>query len=588
MEKRFNMRKTPLLSLLAIFVLLVAGATALPARAQTGPNLLENPGFENGHYNQDGIPQITVPNGWRMYWSNEELIFGGEWVTTRPETVVWNIKGAPPGEEFYWKDGAYTMKVFNTWAPLWAALAQDVEGLQVGAKYRLSVPVYIDVFADYEGGQKIKPERKDMAKVRLGAGPVGATWRDENAIAYSGWWTGDSIPEFYQAYPLFVYDFTATQPNMTVYIEMASAYPFPHNGFFFDTPSLVSLGAAPAAAAPAANPAAGQSAASQPAAPVQAQPAATIVPPTPRPDGSIVHTVVAGDTLWVIAIQYAEVLGLAPLDALASIRELNNDPTFINPGDEILIKAGTGETASATPGEGTAAATDAAAGTPAATVEGEVGTPSADATAAGDATAAATAAAGANADTGTPAAGDTNAASDTATPAAVAGTICVGTFLDANADGQRNEGEELVANAAVAISRGGTTASTYITDGVSEPYCFELTDADSYQLQLYPPAGLAATTEDNWAVSIANGESYTVLFGLGNAPATTPDTAADAATQLTTGDQAATDTTTGTVDNATTADDGGLFSGRLGVIVLGVAGLLLVLAALGVYLLRRG
>jgi len=582
MEKRFNMRKTPLLSLLAIFVLLVAGATALPARAQTGPNLLENPGFENGHYNQDGIPQITVPNGWRMYWSNDELIFGGEWVTTRPETIVWNIKGSPPGEEFYWKDGAYTMKVFNTWAPLWAALAQDVEGLQVGTKYRLSVPIYIDVFADYEGGQKIAPppEHKSMAKVRLGAGPVGATWRDETAIGYSGWWTADSIAEFYQAYPLFVYDFTATQPNMTVYIEMASAYPFPHNGFFFDTPSLVSLGGAPAAAAPAANPAAGQSAASQPAAPVQAQPAATIVPPTPRPDGSIVHTVVAGDTLWVIAIQYADVLGLAPLDALAAIRELNNDPTFINPGDEILIKAGTGEAAAATPGEGTAAATtDAVTGE--ATTEGAAGTPAADATpnaaVGGDATVEPSAA--------TDAAGATG--SDAATPAAVAGTICVGAFLDANADGQRNEGEELVANAAVAISRGGTTVSTYITDGVSEPYCFELAEADSYQLQLYPPAGLAATTEDNWAVSIANGESYTVLFGLGNAPAADA-AAADAATQPTAGDQAAaTDTTGGTVDDAT-ANDGGLFSGQLGIIVLGVGGFLLVLAALGVYLLRRG
>lgn len=505
MEKRFNMRKTPLLSLLAILVLLVAGATTLPARAQTGPNLLENSGFEDGHYNQDGIAQIVVPNGWRMYWSNNELIFGGEWVTTRPETIVWNIKGSPPGEEFYWKDGAYTMKVFNTWAPMWAALAQDVEGLQVGAKYRLSVPVYIDVFADYEGGQKIPPppEHRAMAKVRLGAGPVGATWRDETAIGYSGWWTDESIPEFYEAYPLFVYDFTATQPNMTVYIEMASAYPFPHNGFFFDTPSLVALNAAAAApAAPVANPAAGQ-----PAAPAQSQPAATIVPPTPRADGSIVHTVVAGDTLWVIAIQYADVLGLAPLDALAVIRDLNNNPTFINPGDEILIKAGTGEVApEATPGEGTAAATTDAEGdaTPAAPVEGEAGTPPAEATVAADATT------------------DPAAAVETA-PAAVAGTICVGAFLDANADGQRNEGEELVANAAVAISRAGTTVSTYITDGVSEPYCFELADADSYQLQLYPPAGLAATTEDNWAVSIANGESYTVLFGLGDAPAAAAD-----------------------------------------------------------------
>ena len=59
--------------------------------------------------------------------------------------------------------------------------------------------------------------------------------------------------------------------------------------------------------------------------------AATVVPPTPRPDGSIVHVVQQGDTLWVIAINYAETLGLAPLDALAAIQELNNNPTFLTP-----------------------------------------------------------------------------------------------------------------------------------------------------------------------------------------------------------------------------------------------------------------
>ena len=53
------MRNRVLLPLLAIFVLLVAGTATLPARAQSGPNLLENPGFEAGHYNQDGIAQIT-------------------------------------------------------------------------------------------------------------------------------------------------------------------------------------------------------------------------------------------------------------------------------------------------------------------------------------------------------------------------------------------------------------------------------------------------------------------------------------------------------------------------------------------------
>jgi hypothetical protein len=161
----------------------------------------------------------------------------------------------------------------------------------------------------------------------------------------------------------------------------------------------------------------------------------------------------------------------------------------------------------------------------------------------------------------------------------LAGTICVAAFDDANADGQRNEGEALVANAAIAIARAGTTVSTYITDGASEPFCFELTEVDSYQLQLYPPAGFSSTTEDNWAVSIANGESYTVSFGLTAAPVVA-DTARTETVD--TGDAE----TAATEEEAAPAEDEGI--GNLGLIVLGVAAVLVVLAAVGVVLLRRG
>ncbi len=559
------MRKT-YLPLLAVLGLLFAGlgVFAGPARAQDlGPNLLKNPGFEDGHYNQDGINEIVVPNNWRMHWSDNELIFGGEWPSARPETVVWNATGGvPEGEGIFWRDGIYTMKVFKAYAPMWAAISQDVENLEVGRKYRLVAPIFVDIFEDYKDGRKVVPFRKDSGKVRLGASPVGATWRDENAIKYSGWWTADTIDPFYQAMPTFIYDFVATQPNMTVWIEMASSYPYPNNGFFYDLPGLFALNeTAPVAAAPAQGQAQGQAAA--PA--VLAQPLATIVPPTPRADGAIVHVVQSGDSLWGIAIQYASVLGMAPEDALPYLRELNNNPAFINPGDEIMIQAA--NTAAPTPETVVDAPADAAS----------------DATADPNATPD-------EAAEGAPVEGDTSAATAVETPAveptadfvpveALAGTICVATFDDANADGQRNEGEALVADAAIALARGGTTVSNYITDGASEPYCFELTQADSYQLQLYPPAGFAATTEDNWAVAIDNGESYTVSFGLTAAPEV-----ADAA-RTDTVDTAAGQPAAVAAETAP-ADSGGV--GNLGLIIVGVAAVLVVLAVVGVVLLRRG
>ncbi len=567
------MRKTHL-PLLVALTLLLTGLVALagPAHAQDlGPNLLENPGFEGGHFNQDGIAEITVPNGWRMHWSNNELIFGGEWPTARPETVVWNASGGiPAGEEIFWEDGLYTMKIFKSWAPMWAAMSQDVENLEVGRTYRLSVPIFVDIFEEFKDGQKIAPWRNDTGRVRFGASPVGAAWRDGNAINYSGWWTAESINPFYLTKNRFVWDFVATQPNMTVWIELASTYPYPNNAFFFDLPSLNATTATAAAppAAPAA-PAAGQPAA--PAAPVAAaQPAATIPPPTPREDGSIVHVVAAGESLWSLAIRYAETLGMPAEEALPYLQELNNNPTFINPGDEILIQAATTTAPEAT-SEGTAAA-DAtpAEGAADATVD-PAATPAAeDAATTPDAT------------TGDAAATDAEATPEAAFEPveALAGTICVAAFQDVNADGQRNEGEQLVADAAIAIARAGNTTSTYITDGESEPYCFELAEADSYQLQLYPPAGFSATTEDNWAVSIANGESYTVSFGLTEAVVADTSTTADTETA------AAADTTAAT-DQTAEAESSGL-PGNLGLIILGVAAVLVVLAVVGVVLLRRG
>ena len=140
------------LSFIALTILITI-FTPFQLQAQ-GPNLLKNAGFEEGHHKQDGIPEITVPDGWRMHWSNRESnIFDGYAETARPETVVWDIAGAPDHERsIFWKDGIYTVKIFKGWAPMWAAMSQEVSGLEVGRRYRFVVPIFIDIVADYAGG----------------------------------------------------------------------------------------------------------------------------------------------------------------------------------------------------------------------------------------------------------------------------------------------------------------------------------------------------------------------------------------------------------------------------------------------------
>jgi hypothetical protein len=599
-----NRRQVSYLVILAL--LLGFALMRKPVYAQDlGPNLLVNAGFEEGHFHQDGIGEITVPNGWRMHWSNAEKIFGGEFPTARPETVVWNISGAPPDEAgVFWRDGIYTVKIFKGWAPMWAAMSQDVSGLQVGRRYRLVAPVFVDLVESYADGKKVAPSHNNTGRVRLGAGPVGTAWRDEGAIAYSGWWTAETINPFYQAYSIFVHDFTATQANMTVWLEVASSYPYQNNGFFLDTVGLYALNETAAVPNPAP-PAQGQPPApAQPAAP----PAAPLPTVTPRADGAVVHLVQPGDTLWAIAFQYAETLDMPAEEALPHIRELNNDPAFITVGQELMIvepsgneSAGDDEAAATgTPGgEGdgttTAAATpdeSEAATTPEATSEGTAGaTP--------EGSAAATPEEGETALVA-PTSESEEPAEEPATEASggeSAGGICVTVYEDASGDGVRDNGEGLLADAAVTLSRAGNTISTYITDGTTEPYCFEVAEADTYQVQIYPPADYVVTGEASWAVAVTEGANFPVSFGLqssSDAAAVTDvaDTSsrAAAAEPADAAAESVADTAAETTaaEETTAAANSGFQMPSLGVIVLGVAVFLVLLAGIGVFLLRRG
>lgn len=547
---------TVFLSIIALFLL---ATILIPYAAQAqGENLLKNPGFEEGHYNQDGIPEITVPNGWRMHWSNREAnIFDGYAQTARPETVVWNIEGAPEHEKsLFWKDGIYTVKIFKGWAPMWAAMSQDVTGLEPGRKYRLVVPIYVDIVADYEGGRKVPPEDGRQGRVRLGVSPVGATWRDESAISYSGWWTGETIYPFYQAYPTFIHEFTATAPEMTVWIEMASNYPHPNNGFFIDTVGLYALEEVNEAVRAAS----AQGEISQEIGQGQQEPAGPQPTPlptaTPRSDGAVVHIVQPGDSFWSLAIQYADTMGLTPEEALTAIPELNNNPSVISNGMELIIvppNEGGAQEAAETPAESEESSAEdvQAEATPEAPVE-ESEEPVTEE----------------NSDSRSPIA--------EVLPQVKSGSICVQVYEDVNQDGTRqDQGEMSMADQAVTLSQNGNTITTYITDGSGELYCFEDLETGTYQVQIFPTANYIVSGDESWAVAVADGVMVPVSFGLQAAP----ESLAEAADQA----------PDANVEAAPSAQQsGGGLTDNIGMIVLGVAGVLVLLAGAGVFLLRRG
>lgn len=512
--------------LLVIVLLIVMQHRETAVLAQNN-NLLTNPGFDNGHHHQNGIAEVVVPDGWELHWL-DGVPFDGtfENPAARPESVVWLISDAPANERtLYFRNGSYTLKLFKSWAPVWMALSQDVSGLQVGKTYRFVVPIYVDVFSDYQNGTKIPPppEYMQATKIRLGASSVEADWFQDSAFTYSRWWTGADTSPFYMAYNTYSFDFTATQANMTVWVEMVSSYPaFPNHGFFLDALELYAVGGG-----------GGNSGAVPPVELAQINTATPGPSPTPRADGAIVHIVQSGDSLWTIAIQYAPTLGLTAEEALATIQELNNNPAFINPGDEIIVQL---PTATATP--------EPTAELPTATLAAE-----------------------------------TAVSQPTATTApATSNTVCVAAFNDVNGDGLPDESEGFLADAIFNLLRGGNAVATYISTGANEPYCFADLEADTYQIQYTPPTGFHATTTDSWAIAVADGKKETIQFGsqqtteVANAtpPQAQPTNAVAGVSTLA----------------PTTSDTSGIFS-NIGTIILAAVVVLVLLAVVGVILLRR-
>ncbi|HRQ38951.1 MAG TPA: LysM peptidoglycan-binding domain-containing protein [Chloroflexota bacterium] len=562
----------------ALIALLIINQRATAQEVVSG-NLFTNPGWESGYYNQDSIPQIAVPNGWRMHWIDGQAFEGTNGiVANRPETVVWNIEDAPPHERsLFFRDGIYTLKIFKPWAPMYAAISQDVTGLEVGRKYRISAPIYVDIIEDYAGGNKIPPADPRMGFVRFGAGPTGSAWLNASQITYSPYWTAENVNPFYQSMPTFIWDFVASASNMTIFIEVGSRYPYPNNGFFLDTVGLFALNEVSGAAPPASNPGSGSgsSGSTAPAAPVAPAPTIAV---TPREDGSIVHVVVPNDSFWSIAIQYAPALGIPADQALNQIRELNGNPQFINIGQELLIReagnfvqGGTTATESqptAEAGEETAATEE----TPESDGRTETGLETIVVE-------------------GEPL--DTEVALEpapTEQPQTPAG-VCVTAFDDTNGNGQFEAGADtLKADAAITLFKDGQTVSTYITDGITDVHCFENLTSGAYQVQLFPPANFVPTTADSWAISVAEGVLIPVQFGMQFREPEAVAVADAGNTEVSEADTAVTDApapTPAPSSAESTTDDGGFLS-NVGMVVIIAAVVLLLLAVAGIVMLRRG
>jgi LysM repeat protein len=148
-----------------------------PPPTTTGNNLLPNGSFEEGWYNQNGIPELQLPNGWAFAWDEGPNPFEpNPWSNfVRPETRVLSGNFLPPEEHntFIW-DGQHTLKMFKGFGAISFRLTREVV-LQPGT-YVFEVNVFPDLVAGYSGGQKIWATDPAAGEVQLLGGSGSTGW----------------------------------------------------------------------------------------------------------------------------------------------------------------------------------------------------------------------------------------------------------------------------------------------------------------------------------------------------------------------------------------------------------------------------
>jgi LysM repeat protein len=513
--------------LIALLLLSFLGSHS-PAQAQT--NLLNNPDFEQPF--GDGIT-LGAPPGWGVRGSESTGLVGR--YLLRGTEVVANVG-------IYSGNGSFD--AYKGWTAYSVSLYQTVTGITPGTAVHASAFGRIwscdsDAEAAIDGciggDGSVGDQLNTGATFRVGIDPAGAN--DPNSASIV--WSSPTNP--YQGFQQMAVDATASAGSVTIILNASMQIPVRHQHVFWDSASLTaggSGGSTAGGAAPAAPPAF----------------AAEVQPQAPEDDGSIVHTVRSGDTLAGIAVAYN-----VTIPELLALNNMTADQArLIYPGQELIVRgpqegasSGSSEDQSSSDAGGTEGAAEAPP-----TETGEKPIEEYDPAPV------------------TQADVPMLRLSDTAS----AGEICVTLFEDTNPNRLRESGEALLAGGEIVVSQGGGVVGNHTTDAESEPYCFGDLVPGAYDVLVTAPAGYGVTTASAYDVRLNAGQTVQAVFGAapGFAP---PQPSGGQAGGLFSDDSGnETDTRTGPLDQLLQDS---------GVIVLGLAGVVLLGGVILTALLRR-
>ncbi len=193
-----------------------------------GVNLLPNPSFEEGWYNQRGAPELQVASSWFLEWDEgfNHLDPSPTNPFYRPEARVLPKAQLPEREHdlFIW-DGDHTVKIFKKQAAISFRLLAGV--YLVPASYRFEVNVFPDLyFGIDEGGGKIWADNPLCGELQFMVGVQTSEW---------------ILPEIARKNTL-TFPFDIVEPgHYLVGAAMRGRWGIENNGWFMDDWSLVRL-----------------------------------------------------------------------------------------------------------------------------------------------------------------------------------------------------------------------------------------------------------------------------------------------------------------------------------------------------------